>query len=370
MFGIYVHFPFCRHRCSYCDFFSSTDYTDATFGLFGESLMAEIRRESPPLRSRFNPGPVVSIFWGGGTPSLFPPSVLEKVFSSLKAEWEMVPELEFTIEANPETVTPEKAAEWKRIGINRVSLGVQSTNQVALGVLDRRVSREAIPRAVKILKDAGLNNFSCDLIFGIPSQTNEEVIADIERIAELGPRHVSSYHLTLKPGHKLFKELPDQDRAADLYELVMDELGKRGYAQYEISNFSHPGFSSRHNRLYWSGGDFVGFGPSAASRFFADKGFHHRKNVSDLKLYAEGKGTEFESTSPRSTILESLFLELRQNEGIDLSRFRDRYGYDVEKSRKYPLFVKEGLLERIGPNVKLTPKGRLLADAISPELLD
>ncbi len=370
MFGIYVHFPFCRHRCSYCDFFSSTDYSDATFETYAASLIEEIRRESPLLKKRFVPGPVVSIFWGGGTPSLFPPTVQAKVVSALKAEWEMVADLEFTSEANPETVTDEKAAAWKSMGINRVSLGVQSTNQAALDLLDRQVSREAIPRAVGMLKNAGLDNFSCDLIFGIPGQSNDDVLADIDRIAELGPQHVSSYHLTLKPGHKLFKQLPDEERAGDLYEFVMDALEVRGFRQYEISNFAKPGKGSRHNRLYWSGGDFAGFGPSAAARFFKDGSFHHRKNVSDLKVYAEGRMNEFEATDFRATILESLFLELRKNEGVSLSHFRDRYGYDIAGARKFPLFVKEGLLERDADQLRLTRRGRLLADSVTPALLD
>ncbi len=373
-FGIYVHFPFCRHRCSYCDFFSSTDYDEATFAKFGDSLIREIRRESPVLKSRFGDSPVTSIFWGGGTPSLFPSAVLEKVLEALSQEWTLNAETEITIEVNPETVTQDKAASWKTMGINRLSLGVQSTSQSYLEKLDRRVSASAIPVAVKRIKSAGFDNFSCDLIFAIPGQSESEMLVDLDVIAALGPRHISSYNLTLKPGHALFSQLPSEDVSADLYEAVIRGLASRGYKQYEISNFAKPGSESRHNLLYWSGGDFVGFGPSAASRFFSEGRFFHRKNIADLKQYSEGglgaKGTAFEETSESQTVLESLFLELRKNEGIGVADFTARYGFSPISGSKFSLFKKEGLVDLLGSRLRLTDKGRLLADSVTSGLMD
>ncbi len=370
-FGLYLHFPYCRHRCSYCDFFSSVEYSDDSFQTFGAAICAEIDREAEALKPNFLMGEVTSIFWGGGTPSLFPSSVMEVISKKLSQRWKFSPELEFTIEANPETVTQEKADAWRAIGINRVSLGVQSTSQKYLDLLDRRVSLESIPRAVQFLRQAGLRNFSCDLIFGIPDQTETEIEADIVAIAELNPRHISSYNLTLKPGHPLYKKLPDNDRSAALYIKVIQSLVERGYAQYEISNFATPGFESRHNLLYWSGGDFLGLGPSASTRFFKGGQFHHRKNVSDLKAYFDGKTPPtFEPTSGQQAVLESLFLELRKNEGVNLHDFKSRYGYAPDKASKFALYQRQGLLVVDGDFLRLTDRGRMLADSVTPGLLD
>lgn len=370
-FGLYLHFPFCRHRCSYCDFFSSVDYDDRTFQNFADGLLAEIDREAEALEPQFGWGAVTSIFWGGGTPSLFPPSVLAQVARRLRDRFLISPNVEFTTEANPETVTPEKAETWREMGINRVSLGVQSTWQKYLDLLDRRVSLESIPRAVDYLRQAGFTNFSCDLIFGIPGQTATEIDRDLDFICGLEPRHVSSYNLTLKPGHPLYRQLPDDDTSAALYEQVIESLARRGYPQYEISNFAQPGFESRHNLLYWSGGDFLGLGPSASSRFFRDKRFYHRKNVSDLKAYYDRKTVgAFEPITEKQTVLEGLFLELRKNEGIVLRDFESRYGYAVDKAKKFLLFEREGLLAVDQGKLRLTARGRMLADSVTPGLWD
>jgi oxygen-independent coproporphyrinogen-3 oxidase len=197
--------------------------------------------------------------------------------------------------------------------------------------------------------------------------------ADIDAAAALLPQHISAYNLTLKPGHPLFSHLPDDDQCADLYELGIRLLQDRGYAQYEISNYARAGFPSLHNLLYWSGGDYLGVGPSAASRFLWEGRFHHRKQLSDLRQYlgqAEFPGPVFEPTTWGQTVLEATFLELRTNQGVKLDTFASRYGYDLRSARRYAYYRDLDLLQESDGWLKLSPKGTLLADTITSDLVD
>jgi len=373
-FGIYVHIPFCVHKCSYCDFYSFTKYSESDFSPFIEALSKEIRSGAEWLRLH-HPGvqPAKSIFFGGGTPSLLPATELAKIFEVLKGEFSWDSEIEITIEANPETVSRSLLEKWKRhTPINRVSMGAQSFQSRHLKTLERLGSSERIKESADILKEFGFSNFNLDLIVGIPGQTLSEIVQDIKEACSTGAVHLSNYNLTLKPGHTLFQELPDGDISADLYECARKSLEDAGYRQYEISNYAMPGFECAHNLLYWSGGDFFGVGPSASSRFFWEGVFHHRKQVSDHVSYLkqdEFVQVSFQLTTLKQTQLEALFLELRRNSGIEISKFLDKYGVDLTKSPKLELLIKEGLLELKEPTLRLTSKGRLLADSVVCELL-
>lgn len=372
-FGIYVHVPFCIHKCSYCDFYSFTKYGPGDFQRFVESWVREARsaaqwlREHRPLQS-----PVTSIFLGGGTPSLLPMEFLQTLFSVLQGEFDWAPEIEITLEANPETVTEELAFNWReKTPLNRISMGAQSFQPKYLEALERLGSPSKIQESAGILKRVGLHNFNLDLIIGIPQQTPDEIELDIDWAIRLEPKHLSNYNLSLKPGHPLFKKLPSNDVSADIYEAARKKITNSGFGQYEISNYAVPGFECAHNLLYWSGADYLGLGPSAASRFFWDGVFWHRKQMSDYSAYlAQHKFEErlFEQTTQEQTQLEALFLELRQNKGINLRRFLDRYGLDVLKSPKIELFEKAGWLKVKEPTLSLTDQGRLLTDSIVCEL--
>jgi oxygen-independent coproporphyrinogen-3 oxidase len=317
--------------------------------------------------------PVTSIFIGGGTPSLLPARYLKTLFEVLAQEYPWAPSIEITLEANPETITESLVEEWKaQTPINRISMGAQSFQPEYLKALERLGSAEKITEAAGILKKAGFLNFNLDLIIGIPEQTPEQIKKDIEWAVGLGPTHISNYNLTLKPGHVLFKKLPNDDDSADLYETARLELKAREYEQYEISNYARPGFECSHNLLYWTGGDFLGLGPSAASRFFWDGVFQHRKQLADYAQYL--KQEKFESVawninSQEQTQLEALFLELRRNSGIDIDRFFKKYGLDLTKSSKLPFLEKAGFLEMQKPTLRLTDKGRLVADTLVCELI-
>lgn len=372
-FGVYVHTPFCVHKCSYCDFYSFTQYTAQDFAPFTDQLVREIASAGRWLTAQKYTTPVSTIFIGGGTPSLFPADQISRILAAIGDHFPWEDEVEITLEANPETVSAEVADALAATKLNRISLGAQSFRPEHLKTLERLGSPASIAAAIAHLKRAGFSRLNLDLIFGIPGQSPRELAADIASAAELGPEHISAYNLTLKPAHPLFTKLPTDDEAADLYELTVETLREAGYGQYEISNFCRPGGESRHNLLYWDGGDYLGVGPSAASRFFSDGRFYHRKQWSDVGRYGqrgEFPDPPFESSSPAQSVLEATFLELRKNEGVNVGTFRARYSYDLSAAKNFSLFVKEGLIEREGEIVRLTARGRLLADRVTRDLVD
>lgn len=364
---MYLHTPFCIHKCSYCDFYSFAD-SAPRFDVLADAVRHEILGVSGTFPK------AVSVFFGGGTPSLLPLPALARIYAALRERLPWEDGAEITLEANPETVT----VEWAKgllatTPVNRVSLGAQSFSPENLAKLERLGSPESIRTAVGRLKEAGIPRFSLDLIFGIPGQGQEGMLRDIEEAVKLGPEHVSFYNLTLKPGHKLYGQLPDDDESAELFEIGCAKLAQEGYAQYEISNFARPGCESRHNLLYWSGGDFLGFGPSASSRLFRDGVFHHRKQVADLNRYLvchDFDAVPFEPTTAAQTILEASFLELRKNAGVSVSEFAARYGYALDRASRFDAFVVGGLVEREGDRLRLTARGRLLADSVTRDLVD
>jgi len=374
-FGIYVHFPFCVHKCSYCDFYSITKYQADDFETVTQALKTEIQEASRWIRLQGKKTvSVTSLFFGGGTPSLFPVRCLQQIFECVFQCFSVSPEAEITVEANPETVTSDFCETLgEKTPVNRVSLGAQSFNAKHLALLERLGSKESIQKAAGLLADYGFRNFNLDLIFAVPGQTMGDVISDIEEAVSLRPTHISFYNLTLKPGHALYSSLPKDESAADFYENGIVRLDSLGYEQYEISNFCKPGFESRHNLLYWAGCDFLGVGPSAASRFFWDGRFHHRKQVTDLNNYLSDVSFPhpgFEQSTREQTLLEATFLEMRKNSGIHLTDFNERYQYDLTQSKNYSLYLTEGLIEKAGSSLRLTPRGRLLADAVTRDLVD
>lgn len=374
MFGLYVHIPFCVHRCSYCDFYSATGGTQAAFEKIADKIRWEAGVASEWLSQNRTLTPVTSVFFGGGTPSLMPVEQLASLFEKIEEVFPLQHGAEITLEANPETVTDAFVSQLLlRTPVNRISLGAQSFQSKFLATLERLGSAESIRAAVAKWRAAGLRNYSLDLIFGIPGQTPRDLLQDIDEAVALEPKHLSFYSLTLKPGHKLYAGLPSDDEAAELYEQGVERLASYGYHAYEISNFCLPGFESRHNLVYWSGGDYLGLGPSAASRFFWDGTFHHRKQISSWEQYLQVAGflpPAFETTTVFQTTLEATFLELRKRVGVDRQAFHERYHYDLGTAPQYALFRKEGLLEEEGGRIRLSSKGWLLAEGIAERLVE
>ena len=261
MFGLYIHIPYCRSKCRYCDFYS-TPCPDGVPEAYIDALCREMDRFSPCGSTPLRPD---TLYFGGGTPSLLTPAQAARLIRAAGP----VPDAEITLEANPETVTPERLAAFRRAGVNRLSLGIQTARDDSLARLGRRHTAAQSRRALGMAVQAGFTDISGDLMLALPAYTMAELDETIALLAESGCTHISGYLLKIEPntvfGKRPPEALPDDDAAADFYLAAVEKLAALGYAQYEISNFARPGFESRHNRIYWDCGDYLGLGPAAHS---------------------------------------------------------------------------------------------------------
>ena len=343
--GIYVHIPFCRSKCQYCDFYSLGGSREKELSdLYMHALPAHIRE----FGARATEYTVDTVYFGGGTPSFFGADALVRIFNELQRRFDVASDAEVTFEANPDSASPALLQKLHSEGFNRMSLGVQNDNDEVLKKLGRPHNYEQAVTAVKQARKAGFDNISLDLIYGLPGQTFDQWKATLDHVLELEPEHLSCYGLKVEENTPLWEyrdccNLPDEDDQADMYLYACDHLAEVGFRQYEISNFARPGFESRHNLKYWLGGEYLGFGPSAASDF-AGKRFTIR---ADLMDYIEGvlKGgtilSECEDIPSRERAGEYLMLRLRTVQGIDTEEYTRRF---LLPSR--PI---EKLLERFRP---------------------
>lgn len=370
--AIYAHVPFCQTICGYCDFYSVVYDKSATRPLV-DALLAELdrHRSATPLD-------IQTLFVGGGTPTTLPPEELRRLLSALRACARREPE--FTVEANPATVTAEKAAVLVECGVNRVSIGAQSFDPAELRVLDRIHRPAQVAQTVAICRAAGIRRVNLDLIFAVPGQTLDSWLRNLRTAVDLAPDHLSCYGLTYEPGTPLFDRLTagavsrlDADDEARMYEATIDALADAGYHQYEISNFARPGCECRHNLVYWENEPHVGLGPSAAGLV----GGVRYKNVPDVAEYArtirDGRWPRIheERLPPDQRARETAVLGLRLNAGIDRARFSQRFGNDPARLFADPIarFAELGLVEVTDRAVRLTRRGRLVADTIVAEFV-
>ncbi len=357
---LYVHIPFCLKLCPYCGFYKELIERDRT-GVFLDAVLAEAESASPGLRPE-------TVFFGGGTPTALATAELEFLIAGLRERVDFSGVAEFTVEMNPATVSPEKADALLALGVNRASMGVQSWDDELLSTLGRVHSADQAGRSYEILREAGMKNINLDLIFGIPGQTEARWRETLRRTLELGPEHVSAYCLTYEEDTEYFRTLargghsPDAGLDARFFEIAMDVLGSSGFAQYEISNYARPGRECLHNLGYWRGGDYEGLGPGA----FATRDGVRRQNVADTSEYIRriGCGTgarEFsEAVTPAMRRTERIALALRTSDGIAIA--------DAEPTALASLLTC-GLVTVAGERVRLTRRGRMLADEIASELL-
>jgi oxygen-independent coproporphyrinogen III oxidase len=357
---LYVHLPFCSHRCGYCDFVTVVGRR-GQHEAYVDALLRELDREAGVLAS-----PLDTIFIGGGTPTFTDPAALGRLLRSLPAAAEV------TVEANPETVRSEVAELLARNRVNRVSLGAQSFNTALLDVLERRSGPADVRRAVHRLRDAGFDNISLDLIYGIPGQSASDLEQDIEEALELSPEHVSYYELEAKPGtrftHAHGAELERQAEAMESYfERVVEALTGVGYRWYETANFCRPGREARHNLGYWLGHDYLGIGVGAVSTL----GDERRRNLPTLAGYLSAglagvpPPREVELLDPATRIRERLMLGLRLESPLPLAEVAAAVdGHALTR------LVRLGLVERSGGALRLTRRGRFLGGAVTVELLE
>ena len=373
--GIYVHIPFCRSRCEYCDFYSirggrSKELMDR----YLHALVTHIR-ETAALAPDYT---VDSVYFGGGTPSFFGADGLKRVFAEIDRRFNLSRDCEVTFEANPDSVNVLTLKKLHAAGFNRMSLGIQNDTDEVLKALGRPHTYEQAVQAVEAARTAGFDNVSVDLMFGLPNQSREKWMNTLRHVLDLKPDHVSCYGLKVEPGTPLYDyrdgaNLPDDDAQADMYLYAVETLESFGYGQYEISNFAREGRACRHNLKYWTGGEYLGFGPAAASDF-AGKRFTAR---ADLETYIQGvlgKGvilSECETIAPRERAGEYLMLRLRISAGIEAEEYTSRFLLPFEPLEKaMERFAEKGMAKKEDGRWRLTPKGLLLSNQIIGVLLE
>lgn len=375
MAGVYVHIPFCASRCSYCDFYSTlkletagSHYVDA---LIGEAVLRRCELHGEAVRT---------LYLGGGTPSQLPLPLLSRLVEGLRGALDLHGVEEFTIEANPDDVTPEWCAALPALGVNRVSMGVQSFEDRILRAIGRRHTSQQVVKAVENLHDVGIGNISLDLIYGLPGQTLDSWAESVDRAIALAPRHVSAYWLTYEPGTRLWRqreqgevtEVPE-DVCIAMYHLLVKRLQEAGFEHYEISNFSLPGYHSRHNSSYWDGTPYLGLGAAAHSY---DRNVR-RSNPHDLHAYisciAAGKTACIEEEMTLwERYDERVMLSLRTAAGMDVERLRQEFGDELAGHFLHEVqrHIAAGNIRREGDSrYVLTTDGILLSDSVMRDLM-
>lgn len=370
--GVYVHVPFCASTCDFCAFYQTVPKGDAV-RRYVDAVEAEAALVNWASRR------AVTAFWGGGTPGLLKPAEIEQLgrimllYAGQPAEW--------TVELAPATVTADRLAVLKQLGVTRVSMGVQSFDAAMLDALGRQHTPEQVYRAYDLIRGAGFASVNLDLMFALPGQTEEQWRADLTEVLRLAPDHLSTYCLTFEEDTALWIKLSqgkvklDADKEAAFYEKTWEFLETSGYAQYEVSNFARPGHACRHNLNTWAMHEWVGLGPSAASQHAGWRA----ANPSDLTLWhadvAAGRRATTDRVALTNDLLaaDSVIFGLRMNQGVSLPRLRRRFPSPAWAGLEelLPKFLFGGLLvASVEGNISLTPRGRLLADAIGAEILE
>ena len=372
--ALYIHIPFCDHKCIYCDFYSII--TSDNISSFLQSLKKEINYYAEKYSSDRI---ITSIFFGGGTPSLMQPEYLGEIISFLNEKFNVSTDAEITMETNPGTVNKEKLESFYESGINRISIGIQSFDEDDLKFLTRIHNKQMAVETVLNAKETGFDNISIDLIFNLPKQTKQMWLSNLKQAVQLPIKHISTYSLILERGTILNKmildgkvKMQDEDHDADLYETTIDFLTQNGFYQYEVSNFTKPGFECKHNNAYWHYYDYLAFGTSAHS-FIGGKRWW---NYSSLKRYiseVEKSGNAIagsEKLSEEQIHNEYVMLALRSS-GIEMNEYQKKFGSNwINKNYSYLKKLKDdNLIFYDDEHIRLTNKGYVLCDEILKNLL-
>ncbi len=384
MLGLYLHIPFCEKKCIYCDFYSLE--TTTLIEDFVETLLAEIDIRAallPQSKLHFD-----TLFLGGGTPSLLSAQQLERIITRLQKHFTFSSGAEWTMECNPGTVTRESLRQYRALGINRLSFGVQSFFEEDLQFLSRIHSKDEAVNAIQMSRDAGFENVNLDLMFALPNQSLAHWQKNLETAVSLETDHISAYSLIFEPGTPLNAMLQrgevraqDEECDVEMYAWGIDFLATHGYEQYEVSNFAKNGKMCRHNSIYWQGDEYVSFGPSAhgyiSGEFSAgEQGYMRYWNVRSLQRYTAmvRSGvpplTNSELLSEKERMFERAFLELRAR-GIRKQEFQKDFGIDVNVALQELIaeFTKDGLLRDTAERLMLSPRGYAVCDAITLEAI-
>ncbi len=368
--GVYLHIPFCKSRCSYCDFATDVFKSNEIVESYVDALIKEIsafKFQIPNSKSQ-----IETVYFGGGTPSLLSPKQLEKILNAVHEKFSVTDDSEITMEMNPATMTLETVRAYRDLGVNRASFGAQTFDDNELKRLGRKHTADDVRETIELLRNAGFINVSFDLIAGLPRQTLQDWERNLDEALKLNPEHLSLYLLEIHEGTPLAEQIrskrqpqPDEDLSAEMYELLIEKTAARNYAQYEISNFSLPGFESRHNSKYWTLNEVFGFGVSAHSFDGNERYSNERDTAKYVAMIDESNSAEVmrEKTDIAS---EFIFLGLRLSKGINLTSYEKRFGIKIREKYAEDLRRLEDfeLIELTQNNLKLTSKGKVYSNEV------
>lgn len=366
---LYIHVPFCESRCIYCDFYSTTCRGEED--RYIDAAIREMQTRAEELKG----APLRTVYIGGGTPSVLKPALLQRLFTAIGKTFDTTTCREITLEANPDDITEDYIKELGKTPVNRISIGVQSLDDTILKFLRRRHDAARAEKAYAMLRQAGYNNISIDLIYSIPGQSMETWSATLDKALAMRPEHISAYDLSYEEGTPLTRLLEQEmveacgeDDTIAMYALLNKKLEAAGYARYEISNFAREGYHSRHNSGYWRGEPYLGIGASSHS---FDGGNVRRANVADLQTYiaeieAGRCAYRSETLTPGQQYDETIYIRLRTADGIDTEEIRRRFGdgcyrHMMKNARPY---IERGVLVRDGTRLRLGDSGIMLCDAV------
>jgi len=368
--GLYVHIPFCLKKCNYCDFCSFSALSESERNEYINRLVREINSYSRREKIKLD-----SIFFGGGTPSLLSVDEFSKICDAISNSFEISLDCEFTLEANPKTLTEEKLILYKARGVNRISIGMQSIHGKELKKLGRIHDFEDFKSAYKLVRASGIENVNVDIMYGIPEQTMESLNETLSALVDISPEHISAYGLIIEENTPFFNmiktlNLPTDDAECDMYEHICSFLSAHGYSHYEISNYARPGYESRHNLKYWECREYIGVGVAAYSYF---DGWRFG-NSSKLCEYLSENSTEYisrEKVDSESEAYEYVMLGLRLSRGISLSAYKERFSCDFLSGREEKIkeYINNGYMIVADDRLSLTEKGFYVSNTILTELL-
>lgn len=367
--GIYLHIPFCKSKCHYCDFCSFPKMGENDVTAYCQTLRAQIEEKA----AAFADCEVDTVYFGGGTPTYLPSALLCGLLRQVKACYHVTADAEITAECNPATADAAYFAEMRSAGFNRLSIGAQSLHDGELKLLGRAHTAADFRATVEMARAAGFDNISADLMYGIPGQTRESFAASVRGICALGVRHVSAYALKIEQGTPFYKmrqelELPDEDTVADMYEDCVAILAEHGLMRYEISNFARKGYESRHNLKYWEYGEYLGLG-AAAHSFVGGERFAY-----DVQAYMQGDpvATYTVPNTPAQAQDEFVMLGLRLERGIDKATFASIFGkeFDAVYGARLAPYIRAGFVQDSPACCHFTTKGFLVSNTILSDLLD
>jgi oxygen-independent coproporphyrinogen-3 oxidase len=372
MAGLYIHIPFCKQACHYCDFHFSTQLSNK--GSLIKALIKEIEIQKYYLKGEV----IKTIYFGGGTPSILSQDEINSILNSIQTNFAIDANAEITLEANPDDLSKGSLLNYKAAGINRLSIGIQSFDDRVLRFLNRAHNCSKATESVELAREVGFSNISIDLIYSIPGQSLEDWLRNIRYALSLSPEHISAYSLTIeektvfgnwaKKGKLIAMA---EDPSATQFEVLMETLADNGFEQYEISNFCKPGFVSKHNSSYWNQENYLGVGPSAHSFNGSLRQFNVRNNSFYVKSIEKGEiPAEVEILTRENKINETILICIRTSQGLELQQLKTQYGYDIPVLFKMKIaqMVAQELITVVNNRLMLTKKGKLVADKVAYDL--